>query len=202
MNHLALGNGPLGPGSPYESQNGSQASLVSNLNSQRGIHTPIQPKVPGPVGLSPGARRIPSARGLGPQPPRRVAPPIMSNPRAGDAPNPMASTPTKGFAWAFPDQPDKDDDGSDSPDSSRQSSMHAIDPAQRFSQEHGAVGTGSYSRTPELRVSHKLAERKRRSEMKDLFDSLNRILPNSPGNKSSKWEILSKGESQRHDSCI
>lgn len=54
------------------------------------------------------------------------------------------------------------------------------------------------SRSEDHRLSHKLAERKRRKEMKDVFDNLKDVLP--PGvPKSSKWEILNEASSTIDD---
>ncbi|PVH99177.1 hypothetical protein DM02DRAFT_439562 [Periconia macrospinosa] len=225
MTHLTLS-----PGSPYDSQNASRVSLVSNLQQQRGITTAEQR----PMGASPLSPLGPQSTVRVNQPPRR-APVINPNPRSvSGMPDPMAAAPTKGYAWAFPAEPDEERRGSSSGESSvghsmpsRQNSFATSVTSSIYAQDHSlpmgqkrldddiptthhhsmqhrsvtnlqtaeqvnAAGGGNYSRTPELRVSHKMAERKRRSEMKSLFDDLNNILPNSPGSKSSKWEILTK----------
>ncbi|KAF2277518.1 uncharacterized protein EI97DRAFT_296255 [Westerdykella ornata] len=213
---------------PYDSQNASRASLVSNLQQQRGITNPDQR----PNGPSPLSPLSPRAGARVSQPPRR-APVINPNPRSvSGMPDPMAASPTKGYAWAFPDDDRRVSSSGEScagHPMSRQNSLAAsisssiftIDSnlpmgQKRFGQDdlttthhhsmqHRSVTNlqnadqptpsttqSGYSRTPELRHGHKMAERKRRSEMKNLFDELNTILPNSAGSKSSKWEILTK----------
>ena len=108
MTHLAIS-----PGSPYDSQNASRVSLVSNLQQQRGITTleqrPNGASPLSPLGLKSGPRVT--------HPPRR-APVINPNPRSvSGMPDPMAAAPTKGYAWAFPAEPE-DRRGSSSGESS------------------------------------------------------------------------------------
>lgn len=111
MGHLAIS-----PPSPYESQNASRVSLVSNLQQQRGIAT--DQRANGASPLSPLGPRSAVPRS---NPPVRRAPVINPNPRSvSGMPDPMAQAPTKGYAWAFPGdlEPDGGRRGSSSGDSS------------------------------------------------------------------------------------
>jgi hypothetical protein len=112
MTHLAIS-----PSSPYDSQNVSRVSLVSNLQQQRGINTDQRQSASGP--LSPLGQRNGSVNGsitgsinggLRPQVQPRRAPVINPNPRSvSGMPDPTAAAPTKGYPWAFPDQEDPDE---------------------------------------------------------------------------------------------
>lgn len=78
------------PTSPYESANGSQVSLAASLR---------RPNSQAPLSPLSGRNSIRS------QPQPRIAPPIMPMGRAPGQPDPTASKPTQGYAWAFPDEP-------------------------------------------------------------------------------------------------
>jgi hypothetical protein len=230
---MRLGN------SPYASHNQSTASIHTTLQQHRnpraGLDTLAVHRISN--GYQPSADRNPD-----PNTKMRIAPAITGPATSQIA---RAAEPTKGQAWAFPEEEIQrmPSTGSGSLIDSRRSSIAesfassqyttesrlppgqrrleenlAVSPYQRLSNASGEystvhhhslqhkqlgdlrneeagvhAGAQPYSRTPELRVSHKLAERKRRTEMKELFDQLRDLMPQERGSKASKWEILTKG---------
>lgn len=117
--NVGMGTLHITPSSPYESQNASRVSLVSNLQQQRGIST--DQRSSGGIPLSPVSQRNGQRPTI--SAPRR-APVITPNPRAvSGMPDPMAAAPTKGFPWAFPDSaPSEERRGSSSGESSMERS--------------------------------------------------------------------------------
>lgn len=224
-------------GSPYTSNNQSSSSIQNTLHAQRNPRPGLEALAHHRIsnGYQPSAERNPETKVI------RTAPTITGPTTSHIA---RAAEPTKGQAWAFPED-DVRANNQSSYDVSRRSSItesiassqftteSRLPPGQRrledgaefsrmnssefppvhhHSMQHkqladlqaeesnGATGSQPYSRTPELRVSHKLAERKRRTEMKELFDQLRDLMPQERGSKASKWEILTKAisEHQRH----
>ncbi|KAF2968247.1 hypothetical protein GQX73_g5349 [Xylaria multiplex] len=225
-------------GSPYASANQSTTSIHASLAQQRNPRVGLDHLSVHRIsnGYQPSAERTPEGH-----PKARTAPAITGPATSTIA---RAAEPTKGQAWAFPeDEMQRVPPGIASGtflDSRRSSVAESIassqftadsrlPPGQRrledgvgpefqrlssnstdfqtvhhHSLQHKQLsdlqseessphnGSQPYSRTPELRVSHKLAERKRRTEMKELFEQLRDLMPQERGSKASKWEILSK----------
>ncbi|KAI0203856.1 hypothetical protein F4808DRAFT_390350 [Astrocystis sublimbata] len=230
INDLRLG------GSPYASANQSTTSIHGNLVQQRNMRAGLDHLAVHRIsnGYQPSVERTPENH-----PKARTAPAITGPATSNIA---RAAEPTKGQAWAFPED-ERDTTGirsgtfldsrrssvaesiassqftADSrlpagqrrledgigPDYQHMSSSaadfqtihhHTLQHKQLLDLQDDEIsphhGSQPYSRTPELRVSHKLAERKRRTEMKELFEQLRDLMPQERGSKASKWEILSK----------
>lgn len=214
FNNLYINN----PTSPYESANPSQTSFAANLRrpnvvpmsplsgrvSQRGHPAPrIAPPIM-PVGQVPGGPDPTAARptqGFAWAFPDEAIPEERRASDSGssvsqDLPrtNSLAASSVRSSVFSTdsqmpPGQRTFDDEQRKThPNTMQHRTIQSLQ-----NKDMSQSGMGNYSRTPEPRVSHKLAERKRRSEMKDLFEELNQAVPSSGGTKASKWAILTKG---------
>jgi hypothetical protein len=151
------------------SSHGSRPGSFGRRDS--GQHSVASSAVTGDLRLPPGQRRLDEGE-----------------PPAATAASPSSSlTPSAGA-----EMPDLPEMPGTHHHTLQQSQMSNYDEDEAMTPEDGVT---PYSRTPALRVSHKMAERKRRSEMKDLFENLRSQIPSNQGSKSSKWEILTKGGS-------
>lgn len=231
---MRLGN------SPYASHNPSTTSIQNTLQQQRNPRANFETLAVHRIsnGYQPSAERNPDGLAKNVKTAPAITGPAISQIA-------RAAEPTKGQAWAFPEEEihrlpssgrnslveSRRSSIADSLASSQFTTESRLPPGQRrlddglsaaefqrlsnasgdfpavhhHSLQHKQLGTvhsedsasqaGSqpYSRTPELRVSHKLAERKRRTEMKELFEQLRDLMPQERGSKASKWEILTKG---------
>lgn len=218
-------------GSPYASQNQSTTSVPGGLVQQRNPRVGMDHLSVHRIsnGYQPNMERTPE----GQHPKVRTAPAITGPATSTIA---RAAEPTKGQAWAFPEEEiqrmpssignhtfydSRRSSVTESIASSQFTTESRLPPGQRRLDEglgpdfqtihHHTLqhkqladlhseessphsGNQPYSRTPELRQSHKLAERKRRTEMKELFEQLRDLMPQERGSKASKWEILTKGK--------
>ncbi|KAJ2476338.1 hypothetical protein IWW56_004977 [Coemansia sp. RSA 2131] len=62
----------------------------------------------------------------------------------------------------------------------------------RHSPDKAMASDGTNMSSSKIRTIHKLAERRRRREMKNLFDTLRKCLPVDKSIRLSKWEVLKK----------
>ncbi|KAI2618467.1 hypothetical protein GGR54DRAFT_156939 [Hypoxylon sp. NC1633] len=229
-------------GSPYASQNQSTTSIHGSLAQQRNPRAGMEHLSMHRIsnGYQPNVERTPEGQ---PHKAARTAPAITGPATSTIA---RAAEPTKGQAWAFPEEEiqripssignhtffdSRRSSITESIASSQFTTESRLPPGQRrlddglgpdfqtihhhtlqhkqlsdLHSEESSPHSGNqpYSRTPELRQSHKLAERKRRTELKELFDQLRDLMPQERGPKASKWEILTKSiaEHQKQSDTI